>query len=103
MSDKVFRMIGLAFRAGKIDAGEAKAEDRLRHGKSKLVIVSQDASENTVKKFENLCRAKGVRMIMLGSREVLGNYTGRPFAVTLSVSDEGFAKEITSLFGAVNI
>ena len=97
MNDKFFRMIGLSMRAGKIEVGEAKTEDRLRCGKSRLVIISEDASENTVKKFSSLCKNHKVPFVVAGNREILGNYTGRDFAVVLTVSDEGFAKRLTEL------
>ncbi len=97
MNDKLFRMIGLANRAGKVETGEAKAEDRIRHKKSKLVIISEDASENTVKKFQNLCKSNNIKLIKAGNREILGNYCGRDFAVVISVGDEGFAKTIREL------
>ncbi len=97
MNDKLFRMIGLAYRAGKIETGEAKTEDRLRHKKSRLVIISDDASENTRKKFQNLCENSGVRLIKAGSREDLGKYTGRDFAVVITIGDEGFANTIAGL------
>lgn len=103
MTDKFFRMIGLSMRAGEIEAGEAKTEDRLRHGKSKLVIISEDASENTVKKFSSLCKNYGVPVVVAGSREVLGNYTGRDFAVVLTLSDEGFAKRLKELADDTNL
>ena len=90
-------MIGLAYRAGKAEVGEAKTEDRLRRGKTRLVIISQDASENTAKKFKNLCMAANVSLIKAGTREILGKYTGRDFAVVLSVSDEGFANRIKDI------
>ena len=97
MNEKIFRMIGLACRAGKVEVGEAKTEDRLRHKKSKLVIISNDASYNTREKFSDLCAKNGVVMISIGDRETLGNYTGRDFAVVLSLSNEGFAKRIREL------
>lgn len=97
MNDKLFRMIGMACRAGKIEVGEAKTEDRLRHKKTKLVIISEDASENTVKKFKSLCEGHKVSLVTAGSREILGNYTGRDNAVVLSVSDDGFARTIKEL------
>ncbi|MBE7011145.1 MAG: hypothetical protein E7415_00550 [Ruminococcaceae bacterium] len=97
MNEAMMRIIGLATRAGKIEVGEGKTEDRVSHNKSKLVIISLDASENTVKKFEKLCNRNGVKMIRAGERDILGKYTGRESAVVLTVSDEGFANRIKEL------
>ena len=97
MNEALMRIIGLATRAGKIEVGEGKTEDRIKNKKSKLVIVSLDASDNTARKFENLCKGNGIEMIRAGERDVLGKYTGREFAVVLTVSDEGFANRIKEL------
>ena len=97
MNEALMRIIGLATRAGKIEVGEGKTEDRIKNKKSKLVIVSLDASDNTVKKFESLCKRNGIPIIRTGERDVLGKYTGRETAVVLTVSDEGFANRIKEL------
>ncbi len=97
MNEALMRIIGLATRAGKIEVGEGKIEDRIKNKKSKLVIVSLDASDNTARKFENLCIGNNIPMIRAGERDVLGKYTGREFAVVLTVSDEGFANRIKEL------
>ena len=97
MNEAMMRIIGLATRAGKIEVGEGKTEDRIKNNKSKLVIISLDASDNTVKKFESLCLRSKTPMIRAGVREILGKYTGREVAVVLTVSDEGFANRIKEL------
>ena len=102
MNEALMRIIGLATRAGKIEVGEGKTEDRVRNKKSKLVIISLDASDNTIKKFENLCIGNDVPMISAGERYVLGKYTGRECAVVLTVSDEGFANRIKELSSDIN-
>ena len=90
-------LIGLAQRAGKIQAGEGRAEDGIRRGESRLVILSEDASENTRKKFSNLCQYREVPLIRLWDRQTLGGCIGRDFAVVVSVTDPGFANRIIAL------
>lgn len=99
-NDALMRILGLAMRAGKVEVGEAKAADRIKYGKTKLLIISSDASDNTLRKFEKLCGNNSVEVIKTGTREILGRYTGRDEAVVLSVSDKGFAdrmKEIENI------
>ncbi len=97
MDEAVFRIIGLSCRAGKAEVGEAKAEDRIKHKKSRLIIISKDASDNTKKKIKSLCQNGGVGFIEIGNREILGKFTGRESAVVLSINDESFAKRIKEL------
>ena len=51
MNDKVISLLGLAERAGKIASGEFAAEKAVKTGKARLIIVAEDASDNTKKKF----------------------------------------------------
>ena len=53
MNDKVISLLGLAERAGKIASGEFAAEKAVKIGKARLIIVAEDASDNTKKKFSD--------------------------------------------------
>ena len=55
MQNRVYGLIGLAMKAGKIKAGEFSVEKSIKEGKAKVVFVAEDASENTTKKFNNSC------------------------------------------------
>ena len=50
---KVLNLLGLATRAGKTASGEFMTEKAIKSGKAYLVIVSEEASDNTKKMFEN--------------------------------------------------
>ena len=52
--DSVLSLIGIAKKAGKIAAGEFQTENAVKAGKASLVIISEEASENTKKKFRNM-------------------------------------------------
>ena len=53
--NKVFSMIGLATRARKVVSGEFSTEKSVKSGRSHMVIVSEEASDNTKKMFTNMC------------------------------------------------
>ena len=53
--NKVLSLIGLSTKAGKIVSGEFSTEKAVKTGKAWLVIVSAEASDNTKKKFHNMC------------------------------------------------
>ena len=46
---KVLNLLGLATRAGKTASGEFMTEKAIKSGKAYLVIVSEEASDNTKK------------------------------------------------------
>lgn len=94
MADKVFSMIGLAMKAGKVVSGEFMTEKMIKTGKAFLVIVSDAASDNTKKMFRNMCTFYEVPFYTYGTKEDLGHSMGKEFRASLAVTDEGFAKSI---------
>ncbi len=54
-NDNALLMLGMAAKAGKVASGEFMAENAVKSGEAALVIVAEDASDNTKKKFSNMC------------------------------------------------
>lgn len=92
--DKLLSLISLATKAGKTASGEFCTEKEVKSGRAKLVIVAADASENTKKKFRNMCDYYQVPVFFYGDKNTLGHAMGKEFRASLAVVDEGFAKGI---------
>ena len=90
--NKVLSLLGLATKAGKIASGEFSTEKSVKSGKGFLVLVAADASENTKKKFRNMCEFYEVPVYFLADKEELGKFCGKEFRASLAVQDENFAK-----------
>ena len=88
--DKILSLVGLATRAGKTASGEFCTEKEVKTGRAALVIVAGDASENTKKKFRDMCEFYEVPI----DKDTLGHAMGKEFRASLAILDEGFAKEI---------
>lgn len=94
---KVLNLIGLAEKAGKVVSGEFSTERAVKKGKAFLVIVSEEASENTKKMFTNMCTYYEVPVLYLAEKEELGHSIGKAMRASLAILDEGFAGAITKL------
>ena len=92
--NRIFSMIGMAMKAGKVVSGEFATEKAVKTGTAWMVIVSEAASENTKKMFRNMCTFYEVPMFVYGTKEELGHSMGKEFRASLAVTDEGFAKSI---------
>lgn len=90
--NKILSYLGLATRAGKTVSGEFCVEKSVKQARAKLVIVSEEASENAKHKFRNLCTYYQVPLYVFGTRDELGKVTGTTFRVSVAVEDEGLAK-----------
>ena len=86
--DRVLSMLGLAAKAGKIESGE------FSKGFGHLVIVAEDASDNTKKMFRNMCEYYKVPMVIFGTKEELGHWIGKAYRASICILDEGFAKSV---------
>jgi ribosomal protein L7Ae-like RNA K-turn-binding protein len=91
---KVLNLLGLATKAGKIASGEFMTEKSVKEGRASLVIVSEEASDNTRKMFLNLCTYYKVPMYLFGTKEELGHAMGKEFRASLAVLDSGFSKAL---------
>lgn len=92
--DKVLSLISLATKAGKTVSGEFSVEKAVKEGKAKMVIISEEASNNTKKKFTNTCAFYNVPIYFYGNKEELGHYMGKELRASMAVLDEGFKKTI---------
>ena len=93
-NNKILSLIGLATKAGKTVSGEFSTEKSVKTGKGYLVVVAEDASENTKKKFRNMCEYYEVPVYFLSDKEGLGKAMGKEFRASLAIQDENFAKAI---------
>ena len=91
---KILSLVGLATKAGRTVSGEFSTEKSVKTGKGFLVIVAEDASENTKKKFRNMCECYEVPIYFLSDKESLGRAMGKEFRACLAVQDDNFARAI---------
>lgn len=94
---KVWNLIGLATKAGKIASGEFMTEKSVKSGKAFLVIVSEEASDNTRNMFANMCTYYKVPIYFFGKKGEIGHAMGKEMRASLAVLDAGFAKAIVKL------
>lgn len=89
---KVLSLISLATKAGKTVSGEFCTEKEVKSGRAAAVVVAGDASENTKKKFSNMCDFYKVPIYFYADKDALGHAMGKEFRASLAILDEGFAK-----------
>ena len=73
---RILNLLSLAKKAGRVASGEFSTEKAVKSGKAALVFVSQDASDNTKKKFRNMCEWYKVPIICISDKENLGRSIG---------------------------
>ena len=94
---KFLSLLGLCKRAGKLAAGEVAAEQAVRGKQAYFLILSEDASKNTKKKFRNSAAYYELPLAEIGTKEELGRAIGVDMRSIIAITEEGFAKKLKQL------
>ena len=96
-------MLGIAAKSGNVVSGEFSTEKAVKTGHAYLVIVSEEASENTNKMFTNMTSFYEVPMYVFGTKEELGRCIGKQFRASLAITDENLANAVEKKLEAVKL
>ncbi|MCI5849307.1 MAG: ribosomal L7Ae/L30e/S12e/Gadd45 family protein [Lachnospiraceae bacterium] len=91
---KVFSYIGLAMKSGNLVSGGFATEKAIKDYKAKVVIAADDLSENSRKKYDQMCEYYHVPMFYYGTKEELGHAIGKEYRAVLAIVDQGLAKAV---------
>ena len=92
--NKVFSLLGLAMKSGNVVSGEFQTLEAVKKRKAKLVLISEDASNNTRKMFFDKCAFYDVPVMQYGNKEDLGRAIGKDLRSSMAVCDVGLATAI---------
>lgn len=91
---KIYNLIGIATKSRNVASGEFSTEKAVKEHKATLVIVADDASDNTKKMFTNMCTYYNVPIYFFGEKNELGHAMGKEFRASLAVFDKGLGDAI---------
>lgn len=92
--NKIHGYLGLAARAGQVVSGEQAVVGGIRRKNVLLLLIAEDASENTHRKFSSLAQNHNVRCSVYGSKNHLGHAIGKSPRAVVGISDRNFANVI---------
>lgn len=94
-------MLGLCMRAGKLAYGSDMCEEKVKYKKVRLLIVAEDASENTKERFRRIAEQNHVRIYFYSTIDELSHQVGKNNKAVYGIMDENFAKKVNQLFEEV--
>lgn len=92
--NKVLALLGLAMRGKNLVSGEFQTIEAVKCGDVMVVIIAEDASDNTKKLFHNKCSFYEIPVYEYGTKEDLGRAIGKDLRSSVGVCDEGLANAI---------
>lgn len=97
MNSRVYGLIGICQKAGKLASGELACELAIKQQEAYLVILAEDASKNTNKRFNDKCSYRSVPLVIFGTKETLGNAIGKAARASIAITDEKLADKVAAL------
>ena len=92
--NKIYSLLGIAMRGRNLVSGEFQTLEAIKKGSAMLVIIAEDASDNTKKLFSDKCLFYQVPVFQYGTREELGKAVGKDLRSSVGVCDAGLADAV---------
>lgn len=81
-------------KSGNLVSGGFATEKAIKDYKAKVVIAADDLSENSRKKYDQMCEYYHVPMFYYGTKEELGHAIGKEYRAVLAIVDQELAKAV---------
>ena len=94
--NRFLQLLGITTKAGKTVSGEFMVEQAIKEREVYLVIVAENASDNTKKHFNDMCRYRDIPIVFAGDKEELGKSTGKGKRTSVGILDKGLAEGLIS-------
>ena len=95
---KFYSFIGLIKKSGNLISGYNNCICEIKRDKCKLVVIAEDASDNTKEKFLETCTIKNIPYIIHGCKEELGSGIGKAPTSVLIIKDYNMSKVVRDMF-----
>lgn len=97
MIDKVYGLLGLCARMGKIVSGMDAVENEIKKNSIKLVIVADDASDKTIKNIKYLAENRNVEVIVIGKISENSRAIGKENRAIIGIKDKNIASGVKKI------
>ena len=93
--DPILHLLGLARKAGRLEAGEEPVGAACRARQARVILLAEDAAPNTVRRAAHFGQAGNVPWLSLPlTKAELGGMLGRSSCALLALTDAGFAAAV---------
>ncbi len=97
MINKIYSMIGLAMKAGKVAFGTDMCIDKVKKSNVNLLIIAENMSNNAKDKFIKLASLYNINIVIFGEIDLLSKSIGKDNKGVLAILDSGFGNKILQM------
>lgn len=98
MENKIYGLLGLCTRAGKISFGTEAVLDKIAKQKVKLIIIAEDTSEKSKKKIIDIANKKNIPYMIFGTIFDNSKAIGKVNKAIIAIEDKNFAEAIKNKY-----
>ena len=99
----VLSLLGLAKKAGRLEAGEESVGGAARARAARLILLASDAAGNTARRAGHFAEAGACLCVRVpADKDALGRAVGRTSCAMLAVTDIGFAEAVAKKLAALD-
>lgn len=91
---EVYRLLGLARRAGAVAPGTEGVRRAIRQGEAQLILMAEDASSVQLDKVRTTLHDRAIPQAVLGSRSALGSALGLAPLSAVAVTNVSLAERL---------
>lgn len=95
--NRFYSFLGLIQKSGNIVSGYNSCLYNIKEKGCRLIIIAEDASDNTKDKFINICSAKNIPYAICGMKDRIGSSIGRSAKSVLGVKDENMSRVVLNM------
>lgn len=97
MCERFLHMLGLAERARAVRSGAVACEQAINRGQARLIVLAEDASPDVKLALLAKAQSRGIKIVVMPSKALLGNAVGKSPRAVLVVTDPGFGQRLWSM------
>lgn len=103
INNKIYGLLGLATKAGKLSFGTESCLDMIYKRKVKLIIVAEDTAERTMKNFKEKCLQNNIKFYIFGNKNEISKAIGKVNKTVIGIKDKNFAEAIEKILNGGDV
>lgn len=103
MRDAALSLLGLARKAGRLEAGDEPVSVAARSHRARLILMACDAGENILRKGAALSTGNCPALTVPFSKAQMGNAVGRSDCALLAFTDVGLASALANALARADL
>lgn len=103
INNKIYGLLGLTSKAGKLAFGTDSCLEMIAKHKVKLIIVAEDSSERTINNFREKCKQNDIDFYVFGKKEDISKSIGKVNKTVIGIKDKNLAGAIIKILNGGDV